>query len=174
MHYRRFQRHGDPLVNKRPEQVIGPLEARFWAKVDKTGECWLWQGRSLVSSGYGQFGLGGRRAGTELAHRVSYRLAFGAIPIGLEISHTCPDPNPICVNPAHLVAETHAENLHRSATVQFKVNAAKTHCKWGHPFDAANTYMRKRTDGGFSRECRECVRVAQIRSLSKRGTVPNS
>jgi Transcription factor WhiB len=36
-------------------------------------------------------------------------------------------------------------------------NASKTHCKRGHPFDAANTYYAP--DG--QRRCRTCLREAQ-------------
>jgi hypothetical protein len=49
-------------------------------------------------------------------------------------------------NPLHLEAVTHAENVRRSLET-------RTHCKWGHPFDEANTY-RLRT----SRFCRACNR----------------
>jgi Transcription factor WhiB len=37
-------------------------------------------------------------------------------------------------------------------------NALKTHCKHGHPFDAANTYYTPRGD----RRCRTCMRLAHL------------
>lgn len=43
-------------------------------------------------------------------------------------------------------------------------NAAKTHCKRGHPFDEANTYIRK--DG--SRFCRACERENKRRSWERK------
>src|SRR3954468_18429534 len=75
---------------------------RFWAKVEKTAECWNWTGYTL-SSGYGRFR--GRRAGNDtaskvLAHRFSYELLIGPIPPGLVLDHLC--RNTSCVNPAHL------------------------------------------------------------------------
>lgn len=40
-------------------------------------------------------------------------------------------------------------------------NARKTHCKRGHPFDGANTYI---LPGSGSRACRACIRARQAAS----------
>lgn len=69
---------------------------RFWEKVDKSGECWLWTAYT-TKKGYGQTHIGGK---TKYAHRVAYELSVGPIPDGKELDHLC--RNRACVNPDHL------------------------------------------------------------------------
>jgi hypothetical protein len=80
-------------------------EQRFWAKVTKTDECWLWTG-CLARGGYGHFWNGTRQVG---AHRYAYELLVGPIPEGMQLDHrlTCPKR---CVNPAHLRPATNKQN----------------------------------------------------------------
>jgi integrase len=72
------------------------LDERFWAKVDKTGDCWLWAG-SKSGGGYGQFWNGYTNVG---AHRYAYERKHGPVPDGYSVLHKC--ATPACVNPDHL------------------------------------------------------------------------
>src|SRR6266511_3300781 len=71
---------------------------RFITLTNVTTECWLWQGAKTPLD-YGRFSWHG--AG-EYAHRVSYLLAYGPIPPGLEVDHYCHQRS--CVRPSHLRA----------------------------------------------------------------------
>ena len=117
----------------------------FWAKVDASGDCWIWTGRKN-DKGYGILFWEGA---TRLAHRVAYELLAGPITEGLEPDHLCRVRS--CVNPDHLELVTHRENCRRG--VGFAGSHARaTHCPQGHPYDMANTMSLK---NGW-RDCREC------------------
>ena len=88
---------------------IAFLTGSFWPKVNKSGECWQWMG-GKTPNGYGHVNVWtGNRKTTAATHRVSYELANGEIPNGMEIDHVC--HNRGCVKPDHLRVVTHKQNL---------------------------------------------------------------
>lgn len=84
----------------------------FWAHVDKSGDCWLWDG-PRKDEGYGRFfWWDGERNRREAAHRLAWELLRGPIPKGLFVCHDCPGgDNPRCVNPAHMFLGTQLDNI---------------------------------------------------------------
>lgn len=120
------------------------LRRSFWTKVDMADPegCWLWQ-QSTGSHGYGQTWDG---ITVRLAHRAAWELTNGRIPDDLTVDHVCRERR--CCNPAHLRLLSNTENARLNGA------AIKTHCKRGHEFDEANTYVNKLGH----RTCRTCRR----------------
>lgn len=146
-HASRWQKHKnfDTPKKKTPED-------RFWEKVQKTETCWNWKG-AADQKGYGRFGI--KQGLIVLAHRFSYELLVGPIPVGLTLDHLC--RNPSCVNPAHLEPVTLSENLRRS-TFHEKAKewqAGITHCPKGHLLSGDNLYLHN-----GHRHCIKCDREA--------------
>jgi hypothetical protein len=108
---------------------------------------WIWTGR-LDRDGYGRIGNRG-------VHREVYQLLVGPIPPGREIDHVrrwgC--TSRACCSPWHLEPVTSRENCMRGTSFA-AVNAAKTECIHGHPFDLFGTYWRP----NGHRDCRACIR----------------
>lgn len=166
-HYRRVLKYGSPDIVHKAGGKTKPLGERFWKLVtiaDPT-ECWVWNGLRIVG-GYGLFRLSGTKAKHMVAHKMAYTLTHGSVPEGLELDHLC--RNTACVNPAHLEPVTHQTNALRGRSFAF-VNAAKTHCHRGHPFDLINTY--RVPSNPQSRHCRACAKIREL-SFRQRHRLP--
>jgi hypothetical protein len=121
------------------------LPERFWTKVRRASTgCWEWTA-GTTARGYGIFQADGR---SQRAHRVAYEALVGPIADSLVIDHLCRTRH--CVRPDHLEPVTLKENVLRGTGLTAQ-NRLKTHCPNGHPYDEANTRIRR-----GRRECRAC------------------
>lgn len=100
-----------------PEDV----KKRFFAKVDQSGECWVWKGASNKKNGYGFFRYKGK---TDYAHRVAYLIAYITIPDGVYIVQTC--QNRLCVRDTHLSTRPYGEHARRAVKIRHGRQKAKT------------------------------------------------
>lgn len=155
-HYWRLRTYGDVLAVT--VDRLASIQDRIMSHVttSDTG-CWLWT-KSVTSGGYARVKHEGR---THAAHRLLYELTIGSVPADLELDHICRVRR--CVNPAHLEPVTPRENTMRAPTAPAAINAAKTRCDHGHPFDAANTQI----DSRAMRQCRTCRRASVARYYAK-------
>jgi hypothetical protein len=101
----------DKLLHIQALSGMPEEEWLFWAKVDTSGNCWIW--RSAINpTGYGAFNWRGK---TRKAHRIAYELAYGvSLSSEQHVMHSC--DNPACVNPAHLTLGTHLDNVRDKVT----------------------------------------------------------
>jgi len=80
------------------------LKSRFYSKVNKTDTCWLWM--AYKNKGYGYMSINNK---PKQAYRIAWELERGPIPEGLVVRHQCRSKD--CVNPAHLLLGTQADNM---------------------------------------------------------------
>lgn len=81
--------------------------------------------------GYGQIMQFGKMLA---AHRVSFELHYGPIPLGMFICHSC--DNPSCVNPEHLFIGTNKDNQ------QDAISKGRRK-KWHHSIEAKRAISLK-------------------------------
>lgn len=122
--------------------------------LDEITGCLRWQGPHNPD-GYGEFS-------TKAAHRTAYEKAYGPVPEGLVIDHVytrgCRYRD--CVNPEHLEAITHGENIHRGHLAK----PERTHCKYGHEFEKVGWKPLISKNGTITKVCVLCTQLRSIDS----------
>ncbi len=145
---------------ERCSMILAEAQRRYPIQESETG-CWIWTGKRQ-RDGYGLVMHGHAFLS---AHRVVYEDAIGGyLKASLQLDHTC--RNRLCVNPAHLEPVTQRVNTLRSEGPS-AINARKQRCKRDHPFDDANTRIRK--DG--RRVCKACCRQREAQARLKKRTL---
>ncbi|AVH60028.1 MULTISPECIES: HNH endonuclease signature motif containing protein [Streptomyces] len=135
-----------------------PERGRFLSRTRRDSDCLIWTGR-LDKDGYGFFYL---RRKTRRAHRVAWYDMHGEIPDGMVINHVC--RSRACVNAQHLQVVTVRENTLKDSATVSAINARKTHCKRGHPFDRV---YPKSGGPGSQRYCSICEAAKNRRLRQK-------
>lgn len=95
-HWQRVKKYGKTELPDRP-----CLEEKFWSKVDRSGDCWIWTG-AVNSRGVLLFwdSVTGK---TRHANRIAYELTRGRpLPEGRRARRSCGES--LCLRPEHLVA----------------------------------------------------------------------
>ncbi len=142
-----------------------PMIERFWDRImpEPNSGCWLWSA-GCNNLGYGHLPVGEGTGRVVYAHRFSYELHKGPIPKGFDIDHLCRVP--LCVNPDHLEAVSHRENVRRGTAG--RNNRQKTHCPKGHPYAGENLAPDHRGNGRQWRRCRACSALSAKKSQQKK------
>lgn len=178
-HYLRWKRHGDPLAGGRAvREDCAALPGEEWRAI--AGYEGLYEvsnlGRvcSLPRLDMRGHRLPGRlmqpsepplqthyrlrlyrdgRGSTKLVHKLVAEAFIGPCPRGMEVRHG--DGNYLNNRASNLSYASHSINMFDRRRHGTDHEANKTHCKHGHKFTPANTYIN--TVSG-ARQCRACAR----------------
>jgi len=115
--------------------------ARFLVKIEFRGddECWPWKA-GRTSDGYGIFCV--RKPHIKTAHRYMAEVVRRErLPYGMDASHTC--HNRLCVNPRHILVESHRDNcLRRTNYARKGVPSPRRKLTWEQALDIRSSRSR--------------------------------
>lgn len=112
-------------------------EKRFLAKLDKSGDCWLWKA-AKTRGGYGHFRINTPKGWIMLrAHVYSHWRYNSGSGEGNEVMHSC--DNPSCCNPKHLSLGTTKQNqedsISKGRNAKGLNSVSNKHKEEGRPLD---------------------------------------
>jgi hypothetical protein len=122
------RKDGLPKARRKDWESVEEKIERLSLPIPECG-CFAWLGKHNPRKGYAQIDYreGGRRHHRN-ASTVVYEVVKGRVPIWQEVSHLCLQE--WCVNPDHLIAETHKGNLDRRRPFDHRTWGGL--CKRGH------------------------------------------
>lgn len=143
----------------------GDVNARFDAKVDKSGDCWIWTGAKC--DGYGVFRLSGPKKENIRAHRFAYEREHGKLLPGLHLCHKC--DNPSCVRPEHLFVGTNYDNIADSMMKGRRKGVPRK--KWGpdHPQRINPDLVLRGESHGMTHLTEQSIRDIRAADISRYG-----
>lgn len=97
------------------------MKQKLLSSIKDVNGCWEWQG-ARHRQGYGNFPY---KRSVHLAHRISWKLFKGEIPINMKVCHKC--DNPPCVNPDHLFLGYQKDNVNDMFKKQRKDHKGEKH-----------------------------------------------
>jgi hypothetical protein len=147
---------------------------RFWEKVDRSGDCWVWTAHR-GPQGYGACYVLRDGAKSQMgAHRVSWMIAHGPIPDGMFVCHRC--DNPPCVRPDHLFLGSPRDNS-QDAAKKGRMASGERHTTRLHPeriARGARLPQTKLTEDDVREIRRELAASTPERHLARRYGVSKS
>ena len=138
----------NPYANGRGPKPLSIAE-KLARSSERQGECLVWTS-GTDKDGYGKVWHERR---SWRSHILAFVNAYGHVPSGLLVLHTC--DRPPCIEITHLYAGTPGDNMaDRSRRGRWVGGRPKaTHCPKGHPYNKENAYINTRGH----QECRICI-----------------
>lgn len=121
--------------------------------LEMTKPCKIWTG-AKNRKGYGQKRISGK---LWIMSRLTYTVAYGPIPEGMQVLHRCDTPS--CWELEHLFLGTNQDNVDDKMAKKRHQTFSKTHCNAGHEYTPENTRLKKDKNGRACKTCdRDCLR----------------
>jgi hypothetical protein len=138
------------IVLCKSDRLLELISQKF--DVDDSG-CWLWN-RALTPKGYARYTFrDGWNQYSKSVPWLVHELVIGEVADDEEVDHLCKVRH--CINPDHLEAVTHLENLRRADIFDVaQLHRNKECCPQGHEYNGDNLYVAPNGHRG----CKECRR----------------